>query len=193
LRPPFYHVSSDTVVVGMVLGGVKIKRPAAGDCRGCALSDEMWSLMERCWASPASIRPPVAHICASLHTNATVIRTLMPASGATPVLEAMPFHRLLGRALPLFPMNPFFDPVWITSPKTRVLNNLSTPSWLTSPKILVVDDDPVTLRLCCKMLHMLKCFTSISEDGESAMRQMNVQKYDLVLMVRDGYLHIWRR
>jgi hypothetical protein len=42
----------------------------------------------------------------------------------------------------------------------------------------------VTRRLCCKMLQTFKCFISIADDGSSAIHQMDVQKYDLVLMVQ---------
>jgi CheY-like chemotaxis protein len=161
------------MIVGMVLRGVVIERPAADECRGCALSDEMWSMMEHCWASPSSRRPSVAHICDSLHTGATVPKTLKHASEAGLVLQEAPLRLCVNR-----------------SPRDPGSLSRDAPQWVTQPKILVVDDDPVTLRLCSKFLQVLKCSVSVAEDGVGAIRQMNIQKYDLVLMVgcNDPYM-----
>jgi CheY-like chemotaxis protein len=156
----------------MVLRGVAIQRPAADECRGCALSDEMWSLMEHCWASPSSRRPSIAHVYDSLHTEAVVPKAFKHASEAGPVLQEAPRHLCVDR-----------------SARDPGSSSRDTPQWVTRPKILVVDDDPVTLRLCSKFLQVLKCSVSTAEDGFVAMNHISVQKYDLVLMVRCSNLY----
>ena len=50
--------------------------------------------------------------------------------------------------------------------------------------MLLVDDDAVSRRLSSKSLKVFGCTTDVALDGVAAVNKMNLEKYDLVLMVR---------
>ena len=60
------------------------------------------------------------------------------------------------------------------------------------PKVLLVDDDAVYQDIGAKLLRIFGCKIDIVDDGVAAVRKMkmNLEKYDLVLMVNNGVLFI---
>jgi osomolarity two-component system response regulator SKN7 len=66
----------------------------------------------------------------------------------------------------------------------RVRRSTFVPGWAVPPRVLLVDDDAVTRKLSTKFLKIFGCTTDVAVDGVSAVNKMNLEKYDLVLMVR---------
>jgi osomolarity two-component system response regulator SKN7 len=58
------------------------------------------------------------------------------------------------------------------------------PPWSTTPRVLVVEDDQVSRNLCAKYVQDYGCSVDLAFDGASAVNKMNIEKFDLVLMVR---------
>ena len=58
------------------------------------------------------------------------------------------------------------------------------PAWTVPPKVLLVEDDAVCRRLSSKFLQVFGCTIDVAVDGVSAVNKMNLEKYDLVFMVR---------
>ena len=65
----------------------------------------------------------------------------------------------------------------------RVRRSTYVPGWAFPPRVLVVDDDLVSRRLCSKFLQVSGCTIDAAVDGVGAVNKMNLEKYDLVLMV----------
>lgn len=68
--------------------------------------------------------------------------------------------------------------------KLRVRRSTFVPGWSVPPRVLLVDDDAVTRKLSSKFLQIFGCTTDVAVDGVGAVNKMNLEKYDLVLMVR---------
>ena len=68
--------------------------------------------------------------------------------------------------------------------KLRVRRSTYVPGWAVPPRVLLVDDDAISRKLSTKFLQVFGCTTDVAVDGVSAVTKMNVEKYDLVLMVR---------
>jgi osomolarity two-component system response regulator SKN7 len=49
---------------------------------------------------------------------------------------------------------------------------------------LLVEDDAVSRKLSSKFLQVYGCTIDVAVDGVGAVNKMNLEKYDLVLMVR---------
>lgn len=62
-----------------------------------------------------------------------------------------------------------------------------TPPWSTTPRVLVVEDDQVSRNLCTKYVQGHGCSVDLAFDGASAVNKMNIEKFDLVLMVWVGF------
>ena len=60
----------------------------------------------------------------------------------------------------------------------------AAPSWSTTPRVLVVEDDQVSRNLCTKYVEDYGCSVDLAFDGASAVNKVNIEKFDLVLMVR---------
>jgi osomolarity two-component system response regulator SKN7 len=67
--------------------------------------------------------------------------------------------------------------------KLRVRRSTFVPGWAVPPRVLLVDDDAVSRRLSSKFLQVFGCTTDVAVDGVAAVNQMNLERYDLVLMV----------
>jgi hypothetical protein len=67
--------------------------------------------------------------------------------------------------------------------------------WAVPPRVLLVDDDAVIRKLSSKFLKIFGCTTDVAVDGIGAVTKMNLEKYDLVLMVNLLFIflatHIW--
>ena len=72
--------------------------------------------------------------------------------------------------------------------KLRVRRSTFVPGWAVPPRVLLVDDDAVSRRLSSKFLKVFGCTTDVAVDGIGAVNKMNLEKYDLVLMVRFLFL-----
>jgi len=59
-----------------------------------------------------------------------------------------------------------------------------TLAWSTTPRVLVVEDDQVCRNLCTKYTQDYGCSVDLAFDGASAVNKMNIEKFDLVFMVR---------
>ena len=69
--------------------------------------------------------------------------------------------------------------------KLRVRRATFVPGgWAVPPRVLLVDDDAVTRKLSSQFLKIFGCTTDVAVDGIGAVTKMNLEKYDLVLMVR---------
>lgn len=66
----------------------------------------------------------------------------------------------------------------------RVRRSTYVPGWAVPPRVLLVDDDAVSRKLGSKFLQVFGCTFDVAVDGVSAVNKMNLEKYDLVLMVR---------
>ena len=51
------------------------------------------------------------------------------------------------------------------------------------PRVLLVEDDAVSRKLSSKFLQVLGVTADIAVDGDAAVKQMCLERYDLVLMV----------
>ena len=60
----------------------------------------------------------------------------------------------------------------------------TTLAWSTTPRVLVVEGDQISRNLCAKYVQDSGCSVDLAFDGASAVNKMNVEKFDLVLMVR---------
>ena len=68
--------------------------------------------------------------------------------------------------------------------KLRVRRAAFVPGgWAVPPRVLLVDDDAVIRKLSSKFLKIFGCTTDVAVDGIGAVTKMNLEKYDLVLMV----------
>jgi CheY-like chemotaxis protein len=72
----------------------------------------------------------------------------------------------------------------IGGPRLRVRRRTYVPGWAVPPRVLLVEDDAVSRKLSSKFLQVLGVTTDFAVDGESAVKQMHIGHYDLVLMVR---------
>ncbi|KAJ7485774.1 hypothetical protein FB451DRAFT_1432675, partial [Mycena latifolia] len=73
----------------------------------------------------------------------------------------------------------------VGSPETsplRVRRWSFLPDWAVPPRVLLVDDDVVIRKLSSRLLQIFGCTTDVAVDGVGAVAQMNLEKYDLVLM-----------
>lgn len=78
--------------------------------------------------------------------------------------------------------------------KLRVRRSTFVPGWAVPPRVLLVDDDAVSRRLSSKFLQVFGCAIDVAVDGIAAVTKMNLEKYDLVLMVRpDTYARVHHR
>ena len=71
-----------------------------------------------------------------------------------------------------------------TSQRLRVRRSTFVPGWAVPPRVLLVDDDAVSRKLSSKFLQVFGCTIDVAVDGVGAVNKMNLEKYDLVLMVR---------
>ena len=65
----------------------------------------------------------------------------------------------------------------------RVRRSTFVPGWAVPPRVLLVDDDAVSRKLSSKFLQIFGCAIDVAVDGVGAVNKMNLEKYDLVLMV----------
>jgi len=72
----------------------------------------------------------------------------------------------------------------VGGPRLRVRRKTYVPGWAVPPRVLLVEDDAVSRKLSSKFLQVLGVTTDFAVDGESAVKQMHLGHYDLVLMVR---------
>lgn len=71
--------------------------------------------------------------------------------------------------------------------KLRVRRSTYVPGWAVPPRVLLVDDDAVSRKLSSKFLQVFGCAIDVAVDGIGAVNKMNLEKYDLVLMVSSFY------
>lgn len=76
------------------------------------------------------------------------------------------------------------EPFWERPGEPQRGNVTPTPVWVTPPRILLVDDDQVARKLLRKFLQLFGCTIDVAVDGIGAVNKMNLEKYDLALMVR---------
>jgi len=66
----------------------------------------------------------------------------------------------------------------------RIRRSTYVPGWSVPPRVLLVEDDAVSRKLSSKFLQIFGCTIDVAVDGVGAVNKMNLEKYDLVLMVR---------
>ena len=67
--------------------------------------------------------------------------------------------------------------------KLRIRRSTYVPGWSVPPRVLLVEDDAVSRKLSSKFLQIFGCTIDVAVDGVGAVNKMNLEKYDLVLMV----------
>jgi osomolarity two-component system response regulator SKN7 len=67
----------------------------------------------------------------------------------------------------------------------RIRRSAYVPGWAVPPRVLLVEDDAVSRKLSSKFLQVFGCAIDVAVDGVGAVNKMNLEKYDLVLMVSD--------
>lgn len=65
----------------------------------------------------------------------------------------------------------------------RVRRSTYVPGWAVPPRVLIVEDDAVVRKMSTKLLEVAGCTIDVAVDGVEAVNQMNLSRYDLVLMV----------
>ena len=70
-----------------------------------------------------------------------------------------------------------------TAGRLRVRRSAYVPGWAVPPRVLLVEDDAVSRKLSSKFLQVFGCTIDVAVDGVGAVNKMNLEKYDLVLMV----------
>lgn len=60
----------------------------------------------------------------------------------------------------------------------------TTTPWSTTPRVLVVEHEQASRNLCSRHLQDHGCSVDLAFDGASAVNKMNIEEFDLVLMVR---------
>ena len=70
----------------------------------------------------------------------------------------------------------------------RVRRSTYVPGWAVPPRVLLVDDDAVSRKVSSKFLQIFGCTIDVAVDGVGAVNKMNLEKYDLVLMVSNRLL-----
>lgn len=77
----------------------------------------------------------------------------------------------------------------------RIRRSTYVPGWSVPPRVLLVEDDAVSRKLSSKFLQIFGCTIDVAVDGFGAVNKMNLEKYDLVLMVRRSpsaiFFRIW--
>lgn len=68
--------------------------------------------------------------------------------------------------------------------RLRIRKDTFTPAWAVPPRVLLVEDDQVSRNIFSKFLQVSGCTIDVAVDGIGAVNRMNLEKYDLVLMVR---------
>lgn len=71
-----------------------------------------------------------------------------------------------------------------SSNRLRVRRKTYVPGWAVPPRVLLVEDDAVSRKLSSKFLQVLGVTADVAVDGDAAVKQMCLERYDLVLMVR---------
>ncbi|KAG8800578.1 kinase-regulated stress-responsive transcription factor skn7, partial [Serendipita sp. 398] len=66
--------------------------------------------------------------------------------------------------------------------RLRVRRKTYVPGWAVPPRVLLVEDDAVSRKLSSKFLQVLGVTADIAVDGDAAVKQMCLERYDLVLM-----------
>lgn len=202
-KPPFHQYPHDITVSTMVITGRRPQRPAE------ILSDGLWRLVEQCWAAGAVDRPTSQCIVSSLQRlkdeeeaiesstapgdscSSTSPLSITPTS--SPTLTTSPVPSLLDDCQEERSDSDVDTPS--NSPQhshlESALGQRVTPTkrhsqcttrWAIPPRVLLVDDDPFSLKLSSKYLQIVGCMVDVAADGISAYNKMNLEKYDLVLM-----------
>ncbi|KIM28664.1 hypothetical protein M408DRAFT_138020 [Serendipita vermifera MAFF 305830] len=66
--------------------------------------------------------------------------------------------------------------------RLRVRRKTYVPGWAVPPRVLLVEDDAVSRKLSSKFLQVLGVTADVAVDGDAAVKQMCLERYDLVLM-----------
>jgi hypothetical protein len=62
---PFPGLNDFAILIGVAKGD-RQKRPVPEDCQGEVLPEDVWALIEKCWAQDAGVRPRMAEVVKSI-------------------------------------------------------------------------------------------------------------------------------
>ncbi|KAJ7221632.1 HSF-type DNA-binding-domain-containing protein, partial [Mycena pura] len=65
----------------------------------------------------------------------------------------------------------------------RVRRSTFVPGWAVPPRVLLVDDDAVSRKLSSKFLQVFGCAIDVAVDGVGAVNKMNLERYDLDIVM----------
>ena len=118
--------------------------------------------------------------------NVEIVPPGMPTTGPSPSVSTPTISSTTSTPLPSsssLPVPPSSSPS-SSQQKLRVRRATFVPGgWAVPPRVLLVDDDAVIRKLSSKFLKIFGCTTDVAVDGIGAVTKMNLEKYDLVLMV----------
>ena len=154
-----------------------------------SLEDENgnWSFDPSALAMGAPPPPPPPALASSSAVAALDSAVVMPTPqgmGGDPEQEGEAERQQPIVVVPDPEPTPTPGPSVATSQKLRVRRSTYVPGWAVPPRVLLVDDDAISRKLSSKFLQIFGCTIDVAVDGDVAVNKMNLEKYDLVLMVR---------
>jgi hypothetical protein len=66
-RHPFSHIKSNTAVVIQVYGGTLPNKPTDPEAIRKGFNDDLWKLLQSCWATDPLSRPSIQEVIAGLN------------------------------------------------------------------------------------------------------------------------------
>ncbi|PVF93590.1 hypothetical protein CPB86DRAFT_715044 [Serendipita vermifera] len=132
--------------------------------------------------SPSQVIPTQSPLDWSSHKGLQVLTVghLLPRNATTPSTpnpqEDMEVEEQV------MPSSSYSQPQPPTSTKLRVRRKTYVPGWAVPPRVLLVEDDAVSRKLSSKFLQVLGVTADVAVDGDAAVKQMCLERYDLVLM-----------
>lgn len=132
---------------------------------------------------PLEVSPPAVHIddhIKTMHENGIDPKQVLSdhMKNSNTMMTVRPIN--------FFPTDPIL-PNSIYSEYSDVSSGTQSPpelitQWIRSPKVLLAEDDAVLQKITSKFLRQLGCFTEIAGDGVVAVKKMETNVYDVVLM-----------
>lgn len=164
-------------------------------------SELVWLLLIQMWDQDPSSRPSMSHVRKAMALNGLIPLSSSPpleADSTPPLSPTISFATRSDTASSSsFSYSPLSSaPTLVESPtepgqdngpqvSRAVRHSKFIPSWAVAPHVLVVEDDLVSRSLVSKFLQVSGCEITVAGDGLGAVSKMELETYDLVLMVSD--------
>jgi CheY-like chemotaxis protein len=141
-------------------------------------------------ASPSQMLPAQSPLDWSSHKGLQVLTVghLLPRNAATPTTPNPQEDMELEEQV--MPSSSYSQPQPPASNRLRVRRKTYVPGWAVPPRVLLVEDDAVSRKLSSKFLQVLGVTADVAVDGDAAVKQMCLERYDLVLMVNNTFFSL---